>query len=129
MIHETKKIMLGDMNSQDIKVTATCVRVPVPIAHGESVYFTVEDESATAQDIMRVVAYFPGNVLEDDIAHQIYPQPINAVGKRETFVGRIRPDYENKGAFNMWVVADNLLKGAAWNTVENAERLVALGLV
>lgn len=129
MIHETKKIMLGDMNSQDIKVTATCVRVPVPIAHGESVYFTIEDESATAQDIMRVVADFPGNVLEDDIAHQIYPQPINAVGKRETFVGRIRPDYENKGAFNMWVVADNLLKGAAWNTVENAERLVALGLV
>lgn len=129
MIHETKKIMLGDMNSQDIKVTATCVRVPVPIVHGESVYFTVEDESATAQDIMRVVADFPGNVLEDDIAHQIYPQPINAVGKRETFVGRIRPDYENKGAFNMWVVADNLLKGAAWNTVENAERLVALGLV
>lgn len=129
MIHETKKIMLGDMNSQDIKVTATCVRVPVPIAHGESVYFTVEDESATAQDIMRVVADFPGNVLEDDIAHQIYPQPINTVGKRETFVGRIRPDYENKGAFNMWVVADNLLKGAAWNTVENAERLVALGLV
>ncbi len=129
MIHETKKIMLGDMNSQDIKVTATCVRVPVPIAHGESVYFTVEDESATAQDIMRVVADFPGNVLEDDIAHQIYPQPINAVGKRETFVGRIRHDYENKGAFNMWVVADNLLKGAAWNTVENAERLVALGLV
>ena len=129
MIHETKKIMLGDMNSQDIKVTATCVRVPVPIAHGESVYFTVEDESATAQDIMRVVADFPGNVLEDDIAHQIYPQPINAVGKRETFVGRIRPDYENKGAFNMWVVADNLLKGAAWNTVENAERLVALCLV
>ena len=129
MIHETKKIMLGDMNSQDIKVTATCVRVPVPIAHGESVYFMVEDESATAQDIMRVVADFPGNVLEDDIAHQIYPQPINAVGKRETFVGRIRPDYENKGAFNMWVVADNLLKGAAWNTVENAERLVALGLV
>lgn len=129
MIHETKKIMLGDMNSQDIKVTATCVRVSVPIAHGESVYFTVEDESATAQDIMRVVADFPGNVLEDDIAHQIYPQPINAVGKRETFVGRIRPDYENKGAFNMWVVADNLLKGAAWNTVENAERLVALGLV
>lgn len=129
MIHETKKIMLGDMNSQDIKVTATCVRVPVPIAHGESVYFTVEDESATAQDIMRVVADFPGNVLEDDIAHQIYPQPINAVGKRETFVGRIRPDYENKGAFNMWVVADNLLKGAAWNTVENAERLVALSLV
>ena len=129
MIHETKKIMLGDMNAKDIKVTATCVRVPVPIAHGESVYFTVEDESATAQDIMDAVANFPGVVLQDDIKHQIYPQPINAEGKRETFVGRIRPDYENKGAFNMWVVADNLLKGAAWNTVENAEYLVKMNLI
>lgn len=129
MIHETKKIMLGDMNAKDIKVTATCVRVPVPIAHGESVYFTVEDESATAQDIMDAVANFLGVVLQDDIKHQIYPQPINAEGKRETFVGRIRPDYENKGAFNMWVVADNLLKGAAWNTVENAEYLVKMNLI
>lgn len=129
MIHETKKIMLNDMNAKDIKVTATCVRVPVPISHGESVYFTVEDETATAQDIKDAVAAFPGNVLEDDIKHQIYPQPINATGKRETFVGRIRPDYENKGAFNMWIVADNLLKGAAWNTVENAEYLVKMNLL
>lgn len=58
MIHETKKIMLGDMNAKDIKVTATCVRVPVPIAHGESVYFTVEDESVTAQDIMDALLIF-----------------------------------------------------------------------
>ena len=129
MIHETKKIMLNDMNSQDIKVTATCVRVPVPIAHGESVYFTVEDETATAQDIMNTIADFPGVVLQDDIKNQIYPQPITAEGSRDTFVGRIRPDYENKGAFNMWVVADNLLKGAAWNTVENAEYLVKMNLV
>ncbi len=129
MIHETKKIMLNDMNSKDIKVTATCVRVPVPIAHGESVYFTVEDESATAQDIMDVIADFPGDVLQDDIKNQIYPQPINAEGSCDTFVGRIRPDYENKGAFNMWVVSDNLLKGAAWNTVENAEYLVKMGLI
>ena len=129
MIHETKKIMLGDINAKDIKVTATCVRVPVPIAHGESVYFTVEDESATAQDIMDAVANFPGDILQDDIKHQIYPQPINAEGKRETFVGRIRPDYENKGEFNMRVVADNLIKGAAWNTVENAEYLVEMKLI
>lgn len=129
MIHETKKIMLNDMNAKDIKVTATCVRVPVPIAHGESVYFTVEDTSATQQDIMNAVANFPGVVLQDDIKHQIYPQPINAEGKRETFVGRIRPDYENPGAFNMWVVADNLLKGAAWNTVDNAEYLVKMNLI
>lgn len=129
MIHETKKIMLNDMNAKDIKVTATCVRVPVPVAHGETVYFTVKDKSATAQDIKDVIAKFPGDVLQDDIKHQIYPQPMNAEGHRETFVGRIRPDYENPGAFNMWVVADNLLKGAAWNTVENAEYLDRMNLI
>ena len=129
MIHETKKIMLNDMDAPEIKVTATCVRVPVPISHGESVYFTVEDENATADDIRKVMADFPGVVVQDDPAHQVYPQPIDAVGKRETFVGRIRPDAENKGAFNAWIVADNLLKGAAWNAVENAEYLVKEDLI
>ena len=129
MIRETKKIMLNDMDAPEIKVTATCVRVPVPISHGESVYFTVEDENATADDIRKVMADFPGVVVQDDPAHQVYPQPIDAVGKRETFVGRIRPDGENKGAFNAWIVADNLLKGAAWNAVENAEYLVKDDLI
>ena len=122
MIHETKKIMLGDMNAKDIKVTATCVRVPVPIAHGESVYFTVEDESVTAKDIMDAVADFPGVVLEDDIKN---PNYLSLLMLR----AREKPSWWNcchyeKGAFNMWIVADNLLKGAAWNTVENAEYLV-----
>lgn len=129
MIHETKKIMLNDMNAPEIKVTATCVRVPVPIAHGESVYFTVDDPTVTVDQLRTVLRDAPGVVLQDDPAHQLYPQPINAVGKRDTFVGRLRADAENPGSFNMWVVADNLLKGAAWNTVENAERLVAQGLV
>lgn len=129
MIKETKKIMLGDMDAPDIKVTATCVRVPVPIAHGESVYFTVEDQSATVDAMHEEMAKFPNLVVQDDPQNQIYPQPINAVGHRETFVGRLRPDYENKGAFNCWVVADNLLKGAAWNAVENAEYLVDRGLM
>ncbi|QLL70133.1 aspartate-semialdehyde dehydrogenase [Lactobacillus sp. 3B(2020)] len=129
MIHETKKIMVGDMNSPEIKVTATCVRVPVPISHGESVYFEVEDKSATVEQIRELLAQAPGVVVQDDIQHQIYPQPINAVGKGDTFVGRLRPDYENKGAFNMWIVADNLLKGAALNTVQNAEELVKRGLI
>ncbi|KRM69864.1 aspartate semialdehyde dehydrogenase [Apilactobacillus ozensis DSM 23829 = JCM 17196] len=124
MIHETKKIMLNDMDAKDIKVTATCVRVPVPIAHGESVYFEVEDSSATKEDIQKCIADGDGVTLQDNPSNQVYPQPINAVGNRETYVGRVRPDNENPGAFNMWVVADNLLKGAAWNTVENAERLV-----
>ena len=129
MIHETKKIMLNDMDAKDIKVTATCVRVPVPIAHGESIYFTVNDPTVTVDQLRAVLKDAPGVVLQDDPAHQVYPQPINAVGKRDTFVGRLRADEENTGSFNMWVVADNLLKGAAWNTVENAERLVANGLV
>ena len=129
MIHETKKIMLNDMNAKDIKVTATCVRVPVPISHGESVYFTVEDETATAQDIKDAVAAFPGNVLEDDIKHQIYPQAANAVGSRETFVGRIRKDLDIENGIHMWVVSDNLLKGAAWNSVQIAESLHERGLV
>ena len=129
MIHETKKIMLNDMDAKDIKVTATCVRVPVPIANGESIYFTVDDPTVTVDQLRAVLKDAPGVVLQDDPAHQVYPQPINAVGKRDTFVGRLRADEENPGSFNMWVVADNLLKGAAWNTVENAERLVTNGLV
>ncbi|KRK63624.1 aspartate-semialdehyde dehydrogenase [Companilactobacillus tucceti DSM 20183] len=130
MIHETKKIMLDDMNSPEIKVTATCVRVPVPISHGESIYIEVEKkDEASVEKIRQLIENAPGAVLQDDPDHQIYPQPINATGKRDTFVGRIRPDLENKGAFNMWVVSDNLLKGAAWNTVQIAERLVADGLV
>lgn len=129
MIHETKKIMLGDMNAPELKVTATCVRVPVPIGHGESVYFTVEDESATADDIRALLEKAPGVVVQDDPKNQIYPQPLTAANTGETYVGRLRPDYENKGAFNMWVVADNLLKGAALNAVQNAEELVKRGLI
>ena len=129
MIHETKKIMFGDMNSPAVKVTATCVRVPVAIGHGESVYFTVEYETATAELIRAVLAQAPGVVVQDDLANQVYPQPLQAEGKGDTFVGRIRPDYENPGAFNMWIVADNLLKGAALNAVQNAEELVKRGLI
>ena len=130
MIHETKKIMLGDKNAKDIKVTATAVRVPVPVGHGETVYFEVADaDGASTPKIQQALSEAPGVVLEDDPDHQIYPQPINAEGKRDTFVGRVRPDLENDGSYHMWVVSDNLLKGAAWNAVQIAERLVALDLV
>lgn len=130
MIHETKKIMFGDKNSKAVKVTATAVRVPVPIGHGETVYFETDAGSgATAADLQAILSEAPGVVLEDDPKEQLYPQPINAEGKRETFVGRVRPDLENDDSFHMWVVSDNLLKGAAWNTVQIAERLVDLDLV
>ncbi|HBO55789.1 MAG: aspartate-semialdehyde dehydrogenase [Leuconostoc mesenteroides] len=130
MIHETKKIMFGYKNSKAVKVTATAVRVPVPIGHGETVYFETDAGSgATAADIQAILSEAPGVVLEDNPKEQLYPQPINAEGKRETFVGRVRPDLENDDSFHMWVVSDNLLKGAAWNTVQIAERLVDLDLV
>ncbi|MBS9338186.1 aspartate-semialdehyde dehydrogenase [Fructobacillus sp. M2-14] len=129
MIHETKKIMRNDMNDSKLKVTATCVRVPVPISHGESVYVELNNKNATVADVFNALGTGEGIILEDDPSHQVYPQPLNAEGKRDTFVGRIRADKENPGAFNLWVVSDNLLKGAAWNTVEIAERLVAGDLV
>lgn len=130
MIHETKKIMCGgDMNSDDIQVTATCSRVPVPVAHSESIYFEVLDKNATVEGIQDAIKNFDGDVLQDDPANQIYPQPINAAGKKETFIGRIRPDLENKGSFHLWNVSDNLLKGAAWNSVEIAEYLDEMDLL
>ncbi|RRK11480.1 aspartate-semialdehyde dehydrogenase [Lactiplantibacillus garii] len=129
MIHETKKIMLNDMDSKDIKVTATCVRIPVPVAHSESIYFEVEDPKATVKDIQDVLAKAPGIVLQDDPDHQIYPQAHNAEGSRDTFVGRIRPDQETPQAFQMWDVSDNMLKGAAWNSVQIAETMEKMGLL
>lgn len=129
MIHETKKIMQGDMNDPKLKVTATCVRVPVVIGHGESVYFKTVDATLTAEQVKETLKTAPGVILQDDPAYQEYPQPLTAEGKRETFVGRVRADKENPGSFNMWIVSDNLLKGAAWNTVQIAERLVENDLV
>ncbi|MCT0151696.1 aspartate-semialdehyde dehydrogenase [Fructilactobacillus fructivorans] len=130
MIHETKKIMLNDMNSGAIKVTATCVRVPVEICHGESVYFTVDDaKDASREKIQSILNDAPGVTLKDDPKKQLYPQPIDAAGKEDTYVGRVRPDQENDNAYNMWVVADNLLKGAALNTVEIGEELVKRDLI
>lgn len=129
MIHETKKIMVGDMNDTTLKVTATCVRVPVEIGHGETVYFETGNEEINVEDIQKVIANGDGLELIDDPTTQTYPTPLLAVGHRETFVGRVRADQEEKGAFHMWVVADNLLKGAAWNAIQIGECLVARDLV
>lgn len=123
MIHESKKILRHDMDNPDLKVTATCVRVPVPIGHGESVYFELEQQPSVAE-VQSVLANAAGVTLQDDPSEQLYPQPLTAEGKRDTFVGRVRLDSENPGGYNFWVVSDNLLKGAAWNAVQIAETLV-----
>ncbi|MFX3616676.1 MAG: aspartate-semialdehyde dehydrogenase [Sporolactobacillus sp.] len=125
MINETKKIM----SDQDLKVSATCVRVPVEISHGETVYIEIGKDDVDAAAIKNLLADAPGVILQDDPAHQIYPMPAAASGKKEVFVGRIRRDPDVANGFHLWVVSDNLLKGAAWNSVQIAESLLKLGLV
>ncbi|WP_207942370.1 aspartate-semialdehyde dehydrogenase [Enterococcus sp. DIV2402] len=124
MIRETKKIMEDDT----IKVSATCVRIPVASGHSESVYIETKDE-LTVADIRALMEAAPGVVLEDDPSQQIYPQALNSIGKKETFVGRIRKDVDVDNGFHLWVVSDNLLKGAAWNSVQIAETLHEMDLV
>ena len=124
MTNETKKIMEDD----SIAVSATCVRIPVLYGHSESVYVETK-EVADIAEVKRLISEFPGAVLEDDVAHQIYPQAINSIGRRETFVGRIRRDLDAANGIHLWVVSDNLLKGAAWNSVQIAETLHERGLV
>jgi len=124
MIKETCKI-LGD---DSIKVTATTVRIPVMGGHSESVNIEFENEFDLAE-LTQIVASSPGVVLQDDPANQIYPMPMNAHGKDETFVGRIRRDESQPKTVNMWIVADNLRKGAATNAVQIAQDLLDRGLV
>ena len=84
---------------------------------------------APVDEVKAAIAEFPGAVLEDDVANQVYPQAVNAVGSRDTFGGRIRKDLDAEKGIHMWVVSDNLLKGAAWNSVQIAETLHERGLV
>lgn len=116
MILETKKIM-GD---ESIEVTATCVRIPVVYGHSESVYVELK-EDFDVEEVKTLLANAPGIVLVDNPAEQQYPLVTDAAGKLETFVGRVRRDLSNPKALNMWIVSDNLLKGAAWNAVQIAE--------
>lgn len=125
MINETKKIM----HVPDLKVAATCVRIPVATGHSESLYFEVENDRVSAEEIKALLMDAPGVMLQDDPSQQSYPMPADSVGKKEVFVGRIRKDLDEDKGFHMWVVSDNLLKGAAWNSVQIAESLIKIGLV
>ena len=124
MVNETKKIM-GDNN---IKLTATTVRIPVMGGHSESVNIEFENEF-DIKDIFEIMKTTEGIVLEDDIKNAIYPMPMNAHNKDAVFVGRIRRDESQNKTLNMWIVSDNLRKGAATNAVQIAEYLVAHTLV
>ncbi len=124
MIFETKKI-LGDW---DLKVTATCVRVPVYYGHSESI--NVEFKTpCTVEQVKEVLKKAEGIVVQDDGANLLYPMPLTAENKDEVFVGRIRKDDTVESGINFWVVADNIRKGAATNTVQIAEKAIAMGAV
>ena len=124
MVNETKKI-LGDDN---MKITATTVRVPVFDCHSESINVELE-KPFDLDELKNVLANAPGLVLEDDIDNCVYPMAVNAKGKNETFVGRVRRDESLDNGINLWVVADNIRKGAATNAVQIAQKMIEMGLI
>ena len=124
MVNETRKIF-GD---NSIGVSATCVRLPVMGGHSESVNVTFEKDFEIL-DVKNLLANSPGVVLQDDPKNNLYPMPLNAHGKDEVFVGRVRRDESAPNTLNMWIVADNLRKGAATNAVQIAEYLIEHSLV
>ncbi len=118
MMQETKKIM-----GEPIKVTATTVRVPVIGGHSESVNIEFE-KKVSVEEVREILQKAPGVVLQDDPKNNLYPMPITAHEKDEVFVGRIRKDETVSNGINLWIVADNIRKGAATNAVQIAEALV-----
>ena len=120
MLDETRKIMGDD----SIQVTATTVRVPVYVGHSESVNIETQMK-LSANEARALLAEAPGVMVYDDPVHKIYPTPIDVAGKDDVYVGRIREDESIPNGLNLWIVADNLRKGAALNAVQIAEALIA----
>ncbi len=124
MVNETRKI-LGD---DSIQVTATAVRIPVVGGHSESVNIEFEKDYDIS-DIRRILSETPGVVVQDDPSKSLYPMPRYAEGKDEVFVGRIRRDDSREKCLNLWIVSDNLRKGAATNAIQIAEYMIKAGLL
>jgi len=124
MVNETRKI-LGD---QSINITATTVRVPAVGGHSEAVNVEFANEY-DLEEVREILEKTPGVVVQDDVKNNIYPMPINSHGRDEVFVGRLRRDESQPRTLNMWIVADNLRKGAATNAVQIAEFLKEKDLV
>jgi aspartate-semialdehyde dehydrogenase len=124
MVNETRKIF----SEPDINITTTCVRIPVTGGHSEAVNVEFEKDFEPA-DVRQLLESTPGVVVRDDPQNSLYPLCLDADGHDEVFVGRIRRDLSQPRSLNLWIVADNLRKGAATNTVQIAEYLVKEGLV
>ena len=124
MVNETRKIL----EDYDMKITATTVRVPVYRSHSESVNVELEKDLDLAA-IKDAISKFPGVQLQDDPQNQIYPMPIYTSDKNDVYVGRLRRDESAENSFNMWVVGDQIRKGAALNTLQIAETMIKNGWI
>lgn len=124
MVNETRKILQDDT----IAITATAVRLPVMGGHSESINVEFHHDY-TIDEVRSILEKSPGIIVEDDVANNKYPMPLNAQGKDEVFVGRLRRDESLPNTLNMWIVADNLRKGAATNAVQIAQFMTANNLV
>ena len=124
MVEETRKIL----GLPDLKVTATCVRVPVKMGHAVSVNVELE-KSFDLKDVFKAFEEKEGVVVKDDVSKNVYPMPIEAEDTDEVYVGRIRRDESVENGLNLWVVADNIRKGAATNTIQIAETLIKKGVI
>jgi aspartate-semialdehyde dehydrogenase len=122
MIDETKKIMHDD----NLKITATTVRVPVYYGHSESINVELKNDF-NIEDIFKLYSNSRGIILKDNVNNLEYPMPIDAAGHDEVFVGRIRRDFSTDNGLNLWVVADNIRKGAASNAIQIAEYMINEG--
>ena len=122
IVNETRKIL----HDPELRITATCVRVPVPIGHGESVFIETT-EKITADDARTLLGNAPGIVVQDDPHARLYPTPHDVAGKDEVYIGRIREDASTRHGLLLWIVSDNLRKGAALNAVQIAEQAIELG--
>jgi aspartate-semialdehyde dehydrogenase len=123
--NETRKIL----HLPDLPLAATCVRVPVPVSHGESVFLETEETMTPAQARELLARGAPGVVVVDDPQHQGYPTPAAVAGTDAVYVGRIRRDLSHENGLALWIVADNLRKGAALNAVQVAERAIEEGVL
>ncbi|AYD39768.1 aspartate-semialdehyde dehydrogenase [Clostridium fermenticellae] len=119
MVNETKKILHDD----NLKITATTARVPVAYSHCESINVELKN-SFDLKDIFELYKNAPGIILRDDPDNLVYPMPIDAAGHDEVYVGRIRKDFSIDNGLNLWVVADNIRKGAASNAIQIAEYII-----
>ncbi len=124
LVHETRKIL----HEPELRIAATCVRVPVPIGHSESVLIETEKKIGVGEARL-VLGEAPGILVEDDPHARIYPTPHHVAGKDEVYVGRIRDDLSSSHGLMLWLVSDNLRKGAALNAVQIAEHALEMGVI